>query len=943
MPNSPPIRSLFSNFAQLLLSPPPNNDAAQLDADAFAIANAAANNDAIQLQAACELLTSYYDAFILLDGRLTRACDDIEDVGSYLHALLVEANAAYNERIVKPSMLANLQLLPRTLRTKAEEGKIAQRKRAAALPSVRTAWADAQDLYHDLHTKVDGNGETAAELRRTHGNTLSEAAMLLRRCRPPPISDAIPIPTTPSNDGDGLMVGLLEEKAAERIDRMHLEALELAEALEEGTASGTIFLDDGSKPIPRRAPPASSTADAARQQATEKAAREAARPRRAINRQAFMKVEDAAAEAPTAAAAPAAAIVEPPAAAPAAVEAPAAAAPAPSTEELTIVLPPSPSPAPAPTSPLAAKAARGAIRRRAASKLQAVVRGRNVRETIRKAIRKVMRIQTAWLRMVPARRDLLLALYFAIRIQKNWRGYTGRKRSGALRRMAARSPFEEAAAIIREATAAAASAAAASRARWSAIIFIQSVARMRICKKRLQKGGDLYTMKRAIIQKRLEKGLPTHTHASSLRVKPPVPREAWRDLTANYNNAPAFAPKNSRPKTKSSVVSQPPPQQEPGGEKRASLRRALEQKQSELQTVRAKREALEREEAERRRSSASAGERRKPSTASSVEKATAGREWPDPSGRGRERLHMAVKEPLHISMGRKAAAPRKPALSWSTQPAAPPPPQKQQPPPPTQQPPPPPAAMKPQQLHYSQAAPPQPPPPPPPSTPVQTSPPPVAIDDFGPDPLFPPRQQLGSAAPTMRIVGTTQTSPPLQKTSPSPPPQQSYSNQTVSLGTNTSPPPPPRSYSDNSSKQVAVPFLPPGRHNAHPNSRISPGRPASCSPPRPQQRMTSPPKRWDTSPPHAAPYSPPAATAPPVPPLQIKEVNASHEERKPLKWQSLEPPSNGRVAWRVATPRLDAGGTAAAAAARARGARDAQAIARRRAMAQEAAVWGVPL
>ena len=77
MPNSPPIRSLFSNFAQLLLSPPPNNDAAQLDADAFAIANAAANNDAIQLQAACELLTSYYDAFILLDGRLKRACDDL--------------------------------------------------------------------------------------------------------------------------------------------------------------------------------------------------------------------------------------------------------------------------------------------------------------------------------------------------------------------------------------------------------------------------------------------------------------------------------------------------------------------------------------------------------------------------------------------------------------------------------------------------------------------------------------------------------------------------------------------------------------------------------------------------------------------------------------------------------------------------------------------------
>ena len=179
-------RACFSSFVTVLASLVAlTMDVSPYEADAAAAAAAAANVAAMRLRDACEVVNSKHAVLLGLDARIASACSEMEDAGHFLSTLVPEGSDALAAGRVHPTTLQNLQLLPRTLISKAQEGLRAKQQRAAALPDLRMAWADAHDLYSRLASSIAGAGLDASELRHAHGSALAEAGSLLRRCRPP--------------------------------------------------------------------------------------------------------------------------------------------------------------------------------------------------------------------------------------------------------------------------------------------------------------------------------------------------------------------------------------------------------------------------------------------------------------------------------------------------------------------------------------------------------------------------------------------------------------------------------------------------------------------------------------------------------------------------------------------------------------------------------------
>ena len=99
---SSPARAIASAF---------NMSAAGASAEDIAIATAGASRLASHLRLACEVVESEHAAVLALDARLARACDDVEDLGSFLSAIISEGHAAASAGRVQPTTLQNLQLL----------------------------------------------------------------------------------------------------------------------------------------------------------------------------------------------------------------------------------------------------------------------------------------------------------------------------------------------------------------------------------------------------------------------------------------------------------------------------------------------------------------------------------------------------------------------------------------------------------------------------------------------------------------------------------------------------------------------------------------------------------------------------------------------------------------------------------------------------------------
>ena len=209
-------------------------------AERFAMTAAACNQHLIRLIPAVDSLAASYAAYAAAVERERKVADDVEDLGSFLAALVFEARTAVSSHRVFPATLSNLGLLPRTVRGKAEEGEAAKRRVQEALPSLRTAWASAKEMHAGLDVEMaramaamdEGDRD---ELRRKYTASLVESGEALERCMPPPIGGG--------TDGHATLLLLPAD-----VESLLAEAEALSEELQAGASDGTIALRPQTQP-----------------------------------------------------------------------------------------------------------------------------------------------------------------------------------------------------------------------------------------------------------------------------------------------------------------------------------------------------------------------------------------------------------------------------------------------------------------------------------------------------------------------------------------------------------------------------------------------------------------------------------------------------------------------------------------------------------------------